>query len=285
MVANGLAEEGQQLATYVKTIPFNFYAILTLIVMVLVVLGVIPKFGPMKAAYERVAAGGPLAPPGSEKIDIRAGQDMVVPENPKLRNFFVPIIILIAGVCYFDFNMQIGVILAIFLGFLFFVFQGMDPEVYAEAVIQGLKNMLLPILLMILAFCFADASEQVGFISYVIDLAVRNITLPLLPVTVFLIFAATEFIMGINWGMYIIAIPIVAPITLALGGDIGVTIGAVAAAGVWGSHCCFYSDATILTSASTGCDNFRHAITQLPFGAIAGIISAIGYLVLGYVIY
>ncbi|HBF64478.1 MAG TPA: hypothetical protein DDW34_00450, partial [Clostridium sp.] len=87
------------------------------------------------------------------------------------------------------FNMQIGVILAIFLGFLFFVFQGMDPEVYAEAVIQGLKNMLLPILLMILAFCFADASEQVGFISYVIDLAVRNITLPLLPVTVFLIFA------------------------------------------------------------------------------------------------
>lgn len=285
MVANGLAEEGQQLATYVKTIPFNFYAMLTLIVMVLVVLGVIPKFGPMKAAYERVAAGGPLAPPGSEKIDIRAGQDMVVPENPKLRNFFVPIIILIAGVCYFDFNMQIGVILAIFLGFLFFVFQGMDPEVYAEAVIQGLKNMLLPILLMILAFCFADASEQVGFISYVIDLAVRNITLPLLPVTVFLIFAATEFIMGINWGMYIIAIPIVAPITLALGGDIGVTIGAVAAAGVWGSHCCFYSDATILTSASTGCDNFRHAITQLPFGAIAGIISAIGYLVLGYVIY
>lgn len=285
MVANGLAEEGQQIVTYVKTLPYNFYAISTLVVMLLVILGVIPKFGPMKAAYERVAAGGPLAPPGSEKIDIRAGEEIIVPENPKLRNFFVPIIVLVAATIFFGFDMKMGVLSAIFFGFIFFALQGMDPEEYSEAVVQGLKNMLLPILLMILAFCFAEASEQVGFISYVIDVAVANITLPLLPVTVFLIFAATEFIMGINWGMYIIAIPIVAPITMALGGDIGVTIGAVAAAGVWGSHCCFYSDATILTSASTGCDNFRHAVTQIPFGAIAGILSAIGYLILGFVIY
>ena len=91
--------------------------------------------------------------------------------------------------------------------------------------------------------------------------------------------------MGINWGMYIIAIPIVAPITLALGGNIAVTVGAVAAAGVWGSHCCFYSDATILTSSSTGCNNFRHGITQIPYGVMAGVISAIGYIILGHVIY
>lgn len=296
MVANGLAEEGTQLPTYMKTVPFNFYAITTLIVLVLVILVVIPKFGPMKKAYERVAAGGPLAPPGSEKIDIRAGKEMMSFEDdvedemkscnsPKLRNFFVPILILIVAICLFDFDMQIGIIIAILLGFVFFVFQGMDPEDYADAVVEGLKNMVMPILLMILAFCFAEASQQVGFIDYVIDVAVRNISLPLLPVTVFLVFACTEFIMGINWGMYIIALPIVAPITIALGGDIGVTVGAVAAAGVWGSHCCFYSDATILTSASTGCDNFKHATSQIPFGLIAGIISAIGYLILGFVIY
>lgn len=296
MVANGLAEEGQQLTTYMKTVPFNFYAISTLVVLVLVILGVIPKFGPMKKAYERVAAGGPLAPPGSEKIDIRAGKEMVEFEDdvedemksckkPKLRNFFVPIFILIGAICMFDFNMQIGIIIAILLGFVFFVFQGMDPEEYADAVVEGLKNMVMPILLMILAFCFANASQQVGFIDYVIDVAVRNIALPLLPITVFLVFACTEFIMGINWGMYIIALPIVAPITIALGGDIGVTVGAVAAAGVWGSHCCFYSDATILTSASTGCDNFKHATSQIPFGLIAGIFSAIAYLILGFVLY
>lgn len=296
MVANGLAEEGQQLTTYMKTVPFNFYAISTLVVLVLVILGVIPKFGPMKKAYERVAAGGPLAPPGSEKIDIRAGKEMVEFEDdvedemksckkPKLRNFFVPIFILIGAICMFDFNMQIGIIIAILLGFVFFVFQGMDPEEYADAVVEGLKNMVMPILLMILAFCFANASQQVGFIDYVIDVAVRNISLPLLPITVFLVFACTEFIMGINWGMYIIALPIVAPITIALGGDIGVTVGAVAAAGVWGSHCCFYSDATILTSASTGCDNFKHATSQIPFGLIAGIFSAIAYLILGFVLY
>ncbi len=159
-----------------------------------------------------------MAPPGSEKIDIRAGKEMVEFEDdvedemksckkPKLRNFFVPIFILIGAICMFDFNMQIGIIIAILLGFVFFVFQGMDPEEYADAVVEGLKNMVMPILLMILAFCFANASQQVGFIDYVIDVAVRNISLPLLPITVFLVFACTEFIMGINWGMYIIALP------------------------------------------------------------------------------
>jgi len=285
MVANGIAEEGQQLPTYMATVPFNFYAIFALLVMILTVLGVIPKIGPMKGAYERVAAGGPLAPPDSEKIDIRSGKDSIVPENPKLRNFFAPILILIGAVAFFDFDMQKGIITAIFICFIYFVAQGMDPEEFADTVVEGLKNMVLPILLMILAFCFAEASQQVGFIDYVIDVAVRNITLPFLPVTVFLVFAATEFIMGINWGMYIIAIPIVAPITLALGGNIAVTVGAVAAAGVWGSHCCFYSDATILTSSSTGCNNFRHGITQIPYGVMAGILSAICYIILGHIIY
>ena len=285
MVANGLAGEGEQVITYVKTIPYNFYAIGTVIVMLLVIIGVIPKFGPMKTAYKRVAEGGPLAPAGSEKIDIRAGQEAEVPDNPKLRNFFCPILVLVGATCIFGFDMQMGVITAVAFNFLFFVFQGMDPMDYADEVIRGLKNMLMPLFLMVLAFAFADACDRIGFINFVIDAAIENITLPMLPVTIFLVFAFTEFIMGINWGMYIIALPIVVPVTLALGGDPMVTVGVVAAAGVWGSHCCFYSDATILTSASTGCDNFRHAITQIPFGAIAGVLAAIGYFALGHIIY
>ena len=142
--------------------------------------------------------------------------------------------------------------------------------------------MLMPIVMVVLAFSFAAACEEIMFIDYVIDVATRFMTPQMLPFVVFLVFGTTEFIMGISWGMYIIALPIVIPITLAIGGNPIVTVGAVAAAGVWGSHCCFYSDATILTSASTGCDNFRHAITQIPFGLIAGTIAGIGYLILGF---
>lgn len=285
MVANGLGESGEQVLTYIKVLPYNFYAIGALVVLFLVILGVIPKFGPMRGAYKRVEAGGPLAPPGSERIDIRAGKEAEVPENPKLRNFFAPMIILVGATIWFGFDMQMGVITAIAFGFIWFVAQGMSPEDYVDEVLRGLKNMLMPLLMMVLAFSFANGCERIGFMDFVVEKATEHITLPFLPITIFFVFAFTEFIMGINWGMYIIALPMVVPVTLALGGDPIVMVGVVAAAGVWGSHCCFYSDATILTSAATGCDNFRHAITQIPFGLIAGFLAAIGYLVLGFVLY
>lgn len=285
MVANGLGEPGTQVLTYIKVIPYNFYAIGALLVLFLVIIGVIPKFGPMKKAFERVEAGGPLAPPGSERIDIRAGKEQEVPENPRLRNFFVPMLVLVAATIFFGFDMQMGVVTAIGFNFIWFVLQGMSPETYVDEVLRGLKNMLMPLFMMVLAFSFADGCERIGFMDYVVNVATEHITLQYLPITIFLVFALTEFIMGINWGMYIIALPMVVPVTLALGGDPIVMVGVVAAAGVWGSHCCFYSDATILTSAATGCDNFRHAITQIPFGFIAGIIAAIGYLFMGIILY
>jgi Na+/H+ antiporter len=264
MVANGLGEPGTQVLTYVKVLPYNFYAIGALLVLFLVIIGVIPKFGPMKKAFERVEAGGPLAPPGSERIDIRAGKEQEIPENPRLRNFFVPMLVLVGATIFFGFDMQMGVVTAIGFNFIWFVLQGMSPETYVDEVLRGLKNMLMPLFMMVLAFSFADGCERIGFMDYVVNVATEHITLQYLPITIFLVFAFTEFIMGINWGMYIIALPMVVPVTLALGGDPIVMVGVVAAAGVWGSHCCFYSDATILTSAATGCDNFRHAITQIP---------------------
>lgn len=285
MIANGLGEPGKQVVTYVQTIPYNFYALGALLVLLLVILGIIPKFGPMKGAFKRVKEGGPLAPPGSERIDIRAGQETEVPQNPKLRNFFAPMLILISATIFFDFDMQKGVITTIGFNFIFFVLQGMDPLEYVDEVLRGLKNMLMPLLMMVLAFSFADGCQRIGFMDFVVETATKHISLQMLPFTIFIVFALTEFIMGINWGMYIIALPMVVPVTLALEGDPIVMVGVVAAAGVWGSHCCFYSDATILTSAATGCDNFRHAITQIPFGFIAGIIAAVGYLILGHVLY
>ncbi|MGI6731665.1 MAG: Na+/H+ antiporter NhaC family protein [Anaerovoracaceae bacterium] len=285
MVANGLGEPGQQVLTYVKTIPYNFYAFGALLVLYLMILGIIPRFGPMKKAFERVEAGGPLAPEGSERIDIRGGKEAEIPDDPKLINFFAPILVLVGATILFGFDMQMGVITAIGFSFIWFVLQGMSPEIYVDEVLRGLKNMLMPLFMVVLAFSFADGCERIGFMDYIVKVATENLTLQYLPITIFLVFALTEFIMGLSWGMYVIAIPIVVPIALAMGGDPVMMVGIVAAAGVFGSHCCFYSDATILTSASTGCENFQHAITQIPYGLIAGFLAAIGYLVLGIVMY
>ena len=84
------------LSAVFKAIPLNFYSILSVAMVALVGLGIVKDFGPMKKAEERVANGGPVAPPGSEKIDIHgAGLDVKVPENPKMIDFIVPIFSLI----------------------------------------------------------------------------------------------------------------------------------------------------------------------------------------------
>lgn len=282
MEQHGLAPEGDGVIYFIKTIPYNFYAWAAMIVTFLVILGVVPIIGPMRGAFRRVAETGVLAPPGSEKIDMRAGEDFFVPEKPELINFFLPIIFLVVSTIYFDVDMQKGVISTCALSFIYFVSRGiMGPEEFMDLLIKGIKNMLFPLFMVVLAYFFAAACEQIAFIEFVIDVGLRFMTPAMLPLVVFLTFGITEFVMGISWGMYVIAMPIVIPLASALGANPFMVVGAVCSAGVWGSHICFYSDATILTSAACGCDNFRHALTQLPYGLIGMTLSIIAFSVAG----
>ncbi len=280
---NGWAPEGEGLIYFVKTIPYNFYAWTAALIVPLIIMGVIPIFGPMKKAEERVLLGGPLAPEGSERIDIRgATEDMILPKNPRMINFFVPIIVLIVSTIYFDIDMQMGVITTVAVMFVMYMGQNlMSAMEFSDVALQGLKNMIFPLLLMVLAFLFAAVNDQIGFTYYVITSTTSVLTPALMPLIIFGVLAFTEFITGTNWGMYVIAFPIVLPIAMELNANVPLVAAAVLSAGVFGSHICFYSDATVLTSAACGCDNFRHAITQAPFGILAAVISAVMFLIAG----
>ena len=282
--SNGWAPQGEGMLYFIKTIPYNFYGWIAALMVPLVIFGIIPVFGPMKQAFHRVAQGGPLATAGSEKIDIRAGKNNVVPTNPKMFNLFVPIAILIISTVIMNFDMQMGVLATLVYMFISYMWQGvMTAEEFWDVSLEGLKNMMMPILLMILAFLFAEVNEQIHFTYFVITSATKVITPTLLPLIVFIALAITEFITGTNWGMYIIALPIVIPLAQNLGADVTLAVSAVLSAGVFGSHICFYSDATVITSSATGCNNFDHAFTQAPYGLLAAAISAIFFLIAGFV--
>jgi len=279
----GAAAEGEGLKYFIQTIPYNFYGWVAALIVPLVILGVIPLFGPMKAAEKRAKEEGILAPPGSDKIDIHAGEHFETPRNPKILNFFLPILVLICSTIYFDVDMQMGVLSTVAFMFVLYIPQGiLGPEAFFDAVVSGVKNMLFPLVMVVLAFTFADINEKVGFLTYVIETSKAIMTPQLLPLVVFIVLGITEFIMGLSWGMYAIAIPIVVPLALAIGADPVVAVGAVCSAGVWGSHICFYSDATILSSAASGCDNYRHAVTQMPYGFLGAVITGIGFLIVGF---
>jgi Na+/H+ antiporter NhaC len=281
---NGWAPEGMGLIYFIQTIPYNFYAWVAAIMVILVIFRIIPVFGPMKKAYARVESGGPLAPEGSEKIDLYSGDNISIPTNPKMMNLIIPILSLIFFTIIFDIDMQMGVICTLVVMFVLYLAQGiMNAEEFADCVVKGLQNMIMPLLLMVLAWVFAAMSEQIGFTQYVIDTVAANVGVALLPFVVFVALAITQFVTGTNWGLYIIALPIVIPLAIQMDANVALSVGAVISAGVLGSHCCFYSDATVLTSAACGCDNFRHAFTQMPYGILAGVIAAIMFLVCGFI--
>ena len=279
---NDWAPAGEGLKYFIKTIPFNFYAWFAALIVPLVILGVIPIVGPMKKAVKRVEEGGPLAPPGSEKIDIHAGEDFEVPEKPSIWNMVLPILVLIVATVKLD--MQAGVIITLAFMFVIYLAQGVvDAEEFIDVALEGLKNMILPLILMVLAFLFAEVSSQIHFTLFVIETATAIVSPKFLPLAVFIALSITEFITGTNWGMYIIALPIVIPLAVNTGADVTLAVAAVLSAGVFGSHICFYSDATVITSSATGCNNFDHATTQLPYGLMAAAASAVCFFIAGIV--
>ena len=292
---------------FLMNIPFNFYAWFCLLLVPLTIFGIVPMVGKMKKAEKRASETGVLAPPGSEKIDIRAGESLTALKDAKVRNFFIPIILLIASTILFGYgideatgkvliepNLQYGIIFTLAFMFIFYILQGLlNADEFFTLAIKGFKNMLMPLLMVVLAYMFADSLERLGFMEFISEIVTGNIPIWLLPLLIFLVFGFTEFIMGLSWGMYAIAIPVIAMITLQWPGLeasqsfllASVSIAAVVSAGVWGSHICFYSDATILSSSAAGCDNFEHATTQLPYGVIAAILSIIAFLLTGLILF
>ena len=204
--------------------------------------------------------------------------------KPRLINLVIPVFSMIFFTILFDLDMQHGVIATMAVCFVLFVGQKLiTAEEFWDYSVEGLKNMILPLCLMVLAYIFAAVNDQIGFTRFVIDVAVAYASPQMLPVIIFILLAITEFFTGTNWGMYIIALPIVIPICMGTGIPVALGCGAVVSAGVLGSHCCFYSDCTVITSSATGCDNFAHAWTQMPLGLLAGAVAAIGYLICGFV--
>ncbi|MBO5667436.1 MAG: sodium:proton antiporter, partial [Firmicutes bacterium] len=157
-------------------------------------------------------------------------------------------------------------------------------EEFTDLCMKGLENMMMPLMLMVLAFLFAAVNDSIHFTEYLINSATQFMSPQLMPLIVFLLLGFTEFITGTNWGMYIIALPIVIPLAMNIDANVALCVAAVLSAGVFGSHVCFYSDATVISSAACGCDNFRHSITQAPYGLVGASISALLFLGCGFLL-
>jgi Na+/H+ antiporter NhaC len=279
---NGIAPTGEGVKYFIKTIPYSFYAMFAILVCFLVIIGVIPLFGKMKVAELRAQNEGILAPQGSEKVSMEAIDEYELPDNPKVMNLFVPLVVLVATTVMFDMDMFVGCVLTLIFCFFFYLAQKLvTVSKFMDCIVEGFKSMIFLFVLVCLSYSFTATLTELGFASFIVDQASGIMTPTLMPLIIFLIFGATEFMTGTNWDLYMLMLPVVVPLSEALGGNTILCAAALISAGVWGSHVCPASDATVCTSAACGCDNYAHSITQMPYAFIAFVLSAIAYLIAG----
>ena len=273
----GYAESGQGMALYVSAIPYMVYPIAAMLLVPLVAAGIVPALGMMKSAQQRAAEGtAPLPIDEGEEESLVDTEDRV-----RIYHFVLPIVALLGFSVWYDLDVQIGVIMSVAITIILFGAQRLMAWTQMfDAVIDGIKIMLPALTMVVMAFVFKEVNDQLGLATYVIENIAPLMTPLMFPALTFLAMALISFATGSSWGVFAIAIPIILPLAETVGVSIPLAIGALVSASAFGSHACFYSDATVLAAQGSGCDVMDHALTQIPYALIAAAISCVGLTVL-----
>ena len=273
----GYAESGQGMALYVSAIPYMVYPIAAMLLVPLVAAGIVPALGMMKSAQQRAAEGtAPLPIDEGEEESLVDTEDRV-----RIYHFVLPIVALLGFSIWYDLDVQIGVIMSVAITIILFGAQRLMAWTQMfDAVIDGIKIMLPALTMVVMAFVFKEVNDQLGLATYVIENVAPLMTPLMFPALTFLAMALISFATGSSWGVFAIAIPIILPLAETVGVSIPLAIGALVSASAFGSHACFYSDATVLAAQGSGCDVMDHALTQIPYALIAAAISCVGLTVL-----
>ncbi len=285
LVANGVAEEGQGLATYISAIPYMLYAWVAVLLVPFVAAGYVPDLGPMKKAERRAQDLGQMVPPDAAHIE-QANQT-IQPKagiTPRMSLFILPMVALVLITLWMDKDFLRGVYVTLF-GFVVLVLgmRLLSMDETFNTIIDGFKTMIEPLGVLVAAFILKDVNDGLGLPTYVVQQMQPFLTPESLPVIIFATMGLVSFMTGSNWGVFVIILPIVTTLANNLGADMTLVIGATLSASTFGSHACFYSDATVLTAQATGCTPLQHALTQIPYALVAATITIAGYLLIAYV--
>lgn len=280
-----VASVGEGMKMYISGIPFMFYPFIALFLVPLVATGKVPLIGPMREA-EELAQQGRIAMEPVDQVEVNDGP---LDDNGEPRSnmwvFLIPLLSLVGFSWYFDIDLLRGIIATLIVTIPMVVGMKLISAHQAlDGVLDGFKMMLPPLAIVVVAFMFKTVNDQLGLPQYVIE-SVQPLMSPLLfPVIVFLTMALVAFATGSSWGVFAIAIPIVMPLGEAMSIPIPLIIGALLSASSFGSHACFYGDATVLSAQSSGVSVMEHALTQLPYALLAATIASVAYIGYGLTI-
>lgn len=290
-------------AVFLQTIPYNLYAILTL-VMVLLVTVLRVDFGPMKKHEMNAIAGDLFTTPGRP---YEGNEEEVINEKAHVLDLILPVAVLIAscivtmvytggffeGASFVDAfaasDASVGLVLggAVTLVFTFIYYMMRDVlsfEEFAKCIPEGFQSMIAPILILTMAWTLSGMTNLLGAKYFVADLVANSASAMqgFLPMIIFLVAAFLAFATGTSWGTFSILIPIVIGV-FPEGQMMVISIASCLAGAVCGDHCSPISDTTIMASAGGHCEHVNHVVTQLPYVLVVGSVCMVGYLLIGII--
>jgi tetracycline resistance efflux pump len=303
--------KGEGIVALVKTVPFNFYCIIMLIIVFLFANGIIKSFGPMKKSDKLAAESEELSISGecvSEENELfhknmKKGKvsDMMYPLgisiitlfvlglwNYTVANFFPVPKVPFGGNQMLILSFSLGLIVA----FVKYTFNGlMTRKEFLDDALEGTKSAIMGAMIILLAVTIGDLlrspyPEGLGAINFIETFA-SNIPSSVIPVGVFLLSAFMGFSMGASWGVWAIMIPLGVSMTVATGGDFWpqiLTAAAVLSGGTFGDHCSPISDTTIMSSIGSGCNHIEHVNTQIPYALVAALIASVFFFISGFIV-
>ena len=153
-----------------------------------------------------------------------------------------------------------------------------------DTFVKGFADMLPILILLVIAFVHQKVTEGMGMTDFIISVAKPLLWGPVFPAIAFVLVAALTFTTGSLWGMSAVVAPIVFPLGAAISANPILIMAAIISGGAFGSHACFYTDATLLSSQSAGIDNMEHALTQLPYVIISAVLAIGGFVIAGFMV-
>lgn len=273
---------GSAMSTYIHAIPYMFYAIIAVLMVPLFIMGVVPKIGAMKKAYQRVDETGMVYSEASEKYNKEKNEKSSLP-NSNIWDFIIPIATMIVVQLVTN-DMFVAVVGAILIAAAIYLpGKKRKADDFCDLWAQGFADSVSALMIIVAALWMRQASADLNLPTYVIGIVEPFVNAKIYPMIAFIVVAVLGFITGSNWGIPAVCAPIIIPLGAAAGSNLLIVIAAIVCGGTFCSHACFYSDATVITSNTCGIENMDHVNTQLPYAILSAVLACVAFLIAGFI--
>jgi len=304
VINSSLIKSGIQMSAYnlyIKSIPFNFYAI----VMILLSIGIIFFNMKFDTIVKKVSSKDELEKDFGHGHEAHEQCEFEEKAPPRPLNLILPLALLIATTFFFfwysgkgkgqgfigaimnaefEKSILLSAVVSIVITTIYYLFQKIPMDEIESHFLSGGNEMMPPIIVLVLSWGLSSIIEDLGFVKFITNTIGPQVPTMVIPVVIFLIGCAASYFMGSAWGTWALLMPIAVPLALTTSSSLPLVIGAVLAGGSLGDNASPLGETAILSSTIAEVPLMKHVKTIFPYSIASIIISSILFIAFTFIL-